>query len=315
MCDRAIWLRHGVVTGEGDPSELVDSYTEQMLGENVRTERRHRSAAAPARCRSSPSRLFVGDGETPVKRCRTGDNVRLRLHYQAEKAIPKPVFGIAIEQLGGTVVTSPCTRDVGSSPTRSTERATSTSTLADFPLLPGTYDIHTSVTDFNRAHIYDHVQTHLRIDVMTGKRYETGGVVTLAPRVEDLLTKVDATRRGLPSSPVRAATGDPGVGAAISPNVLPPDELERRMSAARASQDSSGCRRGSGVIADPRGSSRPAASALVDRRPAGDPAGSGTSWARRVRDEANGAPCHLVVRRAAVERPARGRRRDRPLRV
>ena len=40
MCDRAIWLTHGAVTGEGDPSELVDAYTEMMLGDNVRIGRR-----------------------------------------------------------------------------------------------------------------------------------------------------------------------------------------------------------------------------------------------------------------------------------
>src|SRR3954469_19394677 len=32
MCDRAIWLTHGVITGEGDPAELVEAYTETMLG-------------------------------------------------------------------------------------------------------------------------------------------------------------------------------------------------------------------------------------------------------------------------------------------
>src|SRR3954453_14700663 len=28
ICDRAIWMTHGVITGAGDPSELVDAYTE-----------------------------------------------------------------------------------------------------------------------------------------------------------------------------------------------------------------------------------------------------------------------------------------------
>ena len=48
-------------------------------------------------------------------------------------------------------------------------------------LLPGTYDLHTTVTDFNRQHIYDDLHVALRFDVMTGKPYETGGVVTLHP--------------------------------------------------------------------------------------------------------------------------------------
>jgi hypothetical protein len=54
--------------------------------------------------------------------------------------------------------------------------------LTDVALLPGTFDIHTSVSDFNRSHIYDHLHVALRFDVMTGKPYESGGVMTMRPR-------------------------------------------------------------------------------------------------------------------------------------
>jgi ABC-type polysaccharide/polyol phosphate transport system ATPase subunit len=180
MCDRAIWLTGGVLTGEGDPADLVEEYTEQMLGDNIRTKDgsiRRGSGEA----RNVTVEMFVGDDPSPVKRCRTGDDVRLRLTYHAEKAIARPVFGIAIETVGGAVVTSPCTRDVGLVPEKVDGDGYVDVHLGSVPLLPGTYDIHTSITDFNRSHIYDHVQTHLRIDVMTGKRYETGGIVTLTP--------------------------------------------------------------------------------------------------------------------------------------
>ncbi len=36
MCDRAIWLTHGNITGEGDPADLVEEYTEFMLGNRDR---------------------------------------------------------------------------------------------------------------------------------------------------------------------------------------------------------------------------------------------------------------------------------------
>jgi ABC-type polysaccharide/polyol phosphate transport system ATPase subunit len=180
MCDRAIWLRHGKLTGSGDPSDLVDEYTEQMLGENIRqTDGSIRRGSGE--CRNIKVEMFVGSNPNPVKRCRTGDDVRLRLHYHAEQRVPRPVFGIAIEHIGGTVVTSPCARDVGLVPDAADGSGYVDIRLASLPLLPGTYDIHTSVTDFNRAHIYDHVQTHMRIDVMSGTRFETGGVVTLQP--------------------------------------------------------------------------------------------------------------------------------------
>jgi ABC-2 type transport system ATP-binding protein len=103
------------------------------------------------------------------------------LHYRAEKAVPRPVFGFEIEQLGGATVTSPCTRDAGLIPTSVSDTGYVDVDLAEVPLLPGTYDLHTSVTDFNRSHVYDHLQLALRFDVMTGKPYESGGLVTLRP--------------------------------------------------------------------------------------------------------------------------------------
>ena len=180
MCDRAIWLTHGVVTGEGDPAELVDSYTEQMLGENLRAAdgsiRRGSGEIQIGRVE-----LFVGDGQAPVKRFRTGDDVRIRLHWQSTERIAKPVFGIAIEATGGAVVTSPCSRDFGLVPDSVDGEGFVDVMLPSVALLPGTYDIHTSVTDFNRAHIYDHTQVALRVDVMNGGTFEVGGVVTMRP--------------------------------------------------------------------------------------------------------------------------------------
>ena len=42
MCDRAIWLTHGNITGEGDPGDLVEAYTESMLGSRDRSRRSSR---------------------------------------------------------------------------------------------------------------------------------------------------------------------------------------------------------------------------------------------------------------------------------
>jgi ABC-type polysaccharide/polyol phosphate transport system ATPase subunit len=180
MCDRAIWLKHGVVTGEGDPAELVEAYIEQMLGENIRgSDGSIRRGSGEIQIASVE--LFVGGSDQPAKRFRTGDDVRLRLHWRAEKMIPRPVFGIEIEALGGAIVTAPCTRDVGLVPEQVSGSGVIDVQLDSVALLPGTYDIHTNVTDFNRAHTYDHTQIAMRIDVMTGRSYEVGGVVTMRP--------------------------------------------------------------------------------------------------------------------------------------
>jgi len=180
MCDRAAWLEHGRLVDLGDPAELVEAYTERMLGD------RERSADGSTRRGSGEIQvesvqMFAAGGQSPVKRFRTGDDVLLRLHWTAPERVPKPVFGIEIEGLGGATLSAPCTRDVGMLPESLSGRGTVEVVLHDVPLLPGTFDLHTVVTDFNRQHIYDHLQVALRFDVMTGRPYESAGVITLRP--------------------------------------------------------------------------------------------------------------------------------------
>ena len=180
MCDRAIWLTHGKITGEGDPGELVDAYTETMLGGRDRADDGSLRRGS-GEIQITNVELFASEPDRPVKRFRTGENIRIRLHYAAEKAVPKPVFSFEIEHLGGATVTAPCTRDVGLLPDRMEGRGHIDIEMEDVSLLAGTYDLHTAITDFNRQHEYDRLHVALRFDVMTGRPYETGGVVSLRP--------------------------------------------------------------------------------------------------------------------------------------
>ena len=181
LCDRAVWLEHGKAIDQGDPGDLIEAYTERMLGAQAR------SADGSVRQGSGDIRIthvemFVNDDESAVGRCRTGDDVKLRLHYECERTISQPVIGIEIESLGGTTVTAPNSRDVGMVPPTMSGHGMVDLAFSDISLLPGTYDLHTSITDFSRATIYDRLQTAMRFDVMTGKPSETSGVVTLHPQ-------------------------------------------------------------------------------------------------------------------------------------
>ncbi len=181
LCDRAIWLEHGKAIDEGDPSDLVEAYTERMLGAEARSSDGSVRRGS-GEIRITDVEMFVEGSTTAVKRCRTSDSILLRLHYQAERTIPQPVVGIEIQSLGGATVTAPNTRDVGEVPPTMSGTGTVDIVIPRIDLLPGTYDLHTSITDFNRAVVYDHLQLALRFDVMTGKPYETGGLVTMRPR-------------------------------------------------------------------------------------------------------------------------------------
>ena len=95
--------------------------------------------------------------------------------------MPRPIFSLIIDTLGGATVSSPCTRDVGLIPDSVSGDGWIDIVMRDISLLPGAYDVHTSVHDFNRQHEYDHLQVATRFDVTTGRPYESSGVVTLRP--------------------------------------------------------------------------------------------------------------------------------------
>ena len=85
-----------------------------MLGDRDRGRRRQHPPRFRRDRRSSESSCSSATARRPVKRFRTGDDVRHPAALpSATKTVPKPVFGFAIEHLGGATVTAPCTRDVG----------------------------------------------------------------------------------------------------------------------------------------------------------------------------------------------------------
>jgi len=178
FCDRAIWLEHGEISGQGDPATLVDEYTETMLGgrkdggsDGVRR--------GPGPLRVEHVELLV-DGR-PTRYLQTGDAATIRLHFSSPEPVPRPVFAVTIASLGGAVVTAPCTRDGGDVPTTISGTGTVDLRIDNMSLLPGPHVVHTEVTGFGRQHVFDHLQNALSFDVLTGTVRETGGLVTLWP--------------------------------------------------------------------------------------------------------------------------------------
>lgn len=179
LCDRAIWLEHGKLVDQGDPSDLVDAYTERMLGATTQTgDGGSRRGSGEIQIRKVE---MLVDGSV-VKRCRTGDEVMFRLHYRADNAIPQPVFGIELAALGGVTISAPNTRDAGQVPHTISGEGVVEVVIPRVDLLPGTYDLHTSVSDFSLTHVYDRVHDAVRFDVMTGRPYEATGLLTVHPR-------------------------------------------------------------------------------------------------------------------------------------
>ena len=179
FCDRAIWIDHGQVRAEGKPGDVIDIYTETMLGTGEKKE------GEPVRRGSGEiwvERVEILVDGRPVDRVRNGSTVTFRLHFDTSKPIEGPVFALKLQTLGGPMVTAPSSRDNGAMPAMVTGKGTVDVTVDDLPLLAGPHVLHTEVTGWGRMHTYDHLQDARSFDVLAGTTDETAGVVTLRPR-------------------------------------------------------------------------------------------------------------------------------------
>lgn len=179
MCDKVAWLQDGRVVSEGRPEEIVDHYVDEGHEDRVEVA----AEVAESRWGSGEARLtgvhLLDRAGHPVTHVKTGDPVVMRLEYDAPTAVPKPVFGLAIETLDGTWLWAHGTREGGPIPDEISGKGSLELRFDRFMLQPGTYDISASINDYTCTHIVDYMRRCLRFDVVHGDPRETGGYVAL----------------------------------------------------------------------------------------------------------------------------------------
>jgi hypothetical protein len=198
MCDQVAWLKDGQIVTQGRSEDVVDEYVDQGHEDRVEVA----SEEAESRWGSGEARLLsvqlLDATGHPVTQVSTGDKVIMRLKYQATEAVPKPVFGLAIETLDGTWLWAHGTREGGPIPDQISGVGTIELQFDHFMLQPGTYDLSASINDYTCTHIVDYMRRCLRFDVRHGDPRETGGYVALGGKWSPL--SVEHGARALPGA-------------------------------------------------------------------------------------------------------------------
>jgi lipopolysaccharide transport system ATP-binding protein len=101
VSDRILLLDHGEVKGLGTPDEVVASY--QRQDQSRLPDAPPRREWGSGEVRIAQVDLMRSDG-TPATRFKADGGLRLRLHYEAARPVPEPVFGFAIADRQGRVV-------------------------------------------------------------------------------------------------------------------------------------------------------------------------------------------------------------------
>jgi len=184
LCDAAVWLDHGKVRATGVAGEVADAYLGEVHVDHEADASGDGSRWGTGDVRITNVELIGPDGE-PTDQVRTGDSVSLRLHFDAAKRIPSPVFGIGVYTLEGIQVTGPNTREAGATVEHIEGEGTVDLRVDRLLLLPGSYTVSAACTDETVSHTFDHRHRALHFDVKPGTPHETfGGLVSFDGRWE-----------------------------------------------------------------------------------------------------------------------------------
>jgi ABC-type polysaccharide/polyol phosphate transport system ATPase subunit len=182
LCDEAIWLENGVMRDRGKGGDVADAYLGQVHVDREEDESGHGTRWGSGDIRITGVELLGPNGQ-PTEQVRTGDSVTFRLRIEAERAVPLPVFGLAVFTLEGVQVTGPNTREAGTWVEKVEGSGVVDLRVDRLLLLPGSYVVSAAATDETVSHTFDHRHKALHFDVKPGTPHETyGGVMSFDGR-------------------------------------------------------------------------------------------------------------------------------------
>ncbi len=187
MCDRVYLIDNGRQFYKENPVDVISEYhkilfkkRKQALRVNQEelTEEEKKDKAASSltefnRWGSREAEItgieFLDDRNRETYIYKTGDFLKIKMDYSAEKKIKEPVFGLAIYKEDGTLLCGPNT-STGGCEIDFIEGQGSVEYLIDsLPFLPGTYLFTASIYDRSLRHAYDHWERCLTFNVVENK--------------------------------------------------------------------------------------------------------------------------------------------------
>jgi ABC-2 type transport system ATP-binding protein len=186
LCDRIAWIDHGKLHRLGSAPEVIDEYAGLAQEDRVVVaERPEAGEGDSVRWGSGEARIerieLLDDYGVPYARPRTGEALTIRFYYEAGVPVDEPIFGFAITQLEGALVTGTNTARHHQRIDKITGDGWIDFVIPSLPLLEGMYDVNVAITDHTELHQIDRWQHALRFNVARGDVVEDG-IATLGGR-------------------------------------------------------------------------------------------------------------------------------------
>ncbi len=182
MSDHAAWLDHGELQMVGPAGDVVQGYLERVN----KAERSARTGGVEA-----SDMAHHGSGEIVVSRIEIldavgdptgvgthGDPLVIRLHYDTAEPIDSPVFALTLRH-NNMVVASSTTQASGVDLGRLDGVGFVDYAFDEFPVMPGNYEVFTSIYDDHGQHAYFHQDGPVHLPVRPGSRNVLPGLVDM----------------------------------------------------------------------------------------------------------------------------------------
>jgi ABC-2 type transport system ATP-binding protein len=201
FCDQIAWLDHGKVVEVGPAAATIDKYVE--AGHMARPVATGGARSGSGEIMVERIEMLDAAGED-ARSFRTGEQMTIRLHYNAVKRVERPVFSASMSNTDGVLAWTHHAVDARFVPDSLEGEGSLDVHIPALPLQPGTFDLHSSVVDESLSHSYDQYMRAIRFDVAVGVPRESGGMVAMNSQWGNLTPPtamkwfIDATGPGEP---------------------------------------------------------------------------------------------------------------------
>jgi ABC-type polysaccharide/polyol phosphate transport system ATPase subunit len=192
LCDRVVWLEKGVIQTQGAPVDVLMDYhrffakrdeaqhqaesdSEEKAAQAVEASKQHWGTG---RVRIKQVELWDADGHERTN-FYNGESITIRLHYETDEVIEKPIFGLAIYNQHGIHICGPNTKFGGLTIPILTKSGVISYHVPALPFLNGGYQVSVAVVNQSDTETFDYYDRTIQFSVYPGASQETYGILTL----------------------------------------------------------------------------------------------------------------------------------------
>lgn len=172
MCDTVAWLEKANLKEVGNAFEVVQRYSGASHDAIKRDEDEIGERWGSGEALITHVEILSGGRPTTVL-C-TGEDATIRIHYQATRRLEDVVFGVRITHLHGMNVWGTNTKRRGFKIESIVGSGSVDLNIPGLPLLEGTYDLTTALSDSTEIHAFDHWEKRVRFDVKQSGTFDEG---------------------------------------------------------------------------------------------------------------------------------------------